>query len=32
MPEYADIYGLAKDRTEAAVTEFLDHFLPSRIE
>jgi hypothetical protein len=32
MPEYADIYGLAKERTEDAVMEFLDHFLPSRIE
>lgn len=32
MPEYADIYALASRRTEQAVTEFLDHFLPDRVE
>jgi hypothetical protein len=32
MPEYADIYALASKRTEKAVTEFLDHFLPERVE
>ena len=32
MPEYADIYALASKRTEQAVTEFLDHFLPERVE
>ena len=32
MPEYADIYALASERTERAITEFLDHFLPGRVE
>lgn len=32
MPEYADIYALASNRTEQAITEFLDHFLPERVE
>jgi hypothetical protein len=32
MPEYADIYALASKRTEQAITDFLDHFLPGRIE
>lgn len=32
MPEYADIYALARQRTEQAITDFLDHFLPGRVE
>ena len=32
MPEYADIYVLGSERTEQAIGDFLDHFLPSRIE
>lgn len=32
MPEYADIYAVASNRTEQAITEFLDHFLPERVE
>jgi hypothetical protein len=32
MPEYADIYVLAKSRTGVAVSEFLDYFAPTREE
>jgi len=32
MPEYADIYALANNRTEQAITDFLDHFLPEHVE
>lgn len=32
MPEYADIYALASKRSGQAITEFLDHFLPERVE
>ena len=32
MPEYADIYAVSEERTEQAITRFLDCFLPSRIE
>ncbi len=32
MPEYADIYALPGERTEQVITEFLDHFLPDRVE
>jgi len=32
MPEYADIYAIGGDRTERAITQFLDCFLPSRVE
>ena len=30
MPPFADVYVLAKSRTEAAVVEFLGHFAPQR--
>ena len=32
MPEYADVYAIGGDRTERAITQFLDCFLPSRVE
>jgi hypothetical protein len=32
MPEYADIYALASKHSEQSITEFLDHFLPERVE
>lgn len=32
MPEYADIYALSSKRTEQAITEFLDQFLPERVD
>ena len=32
MPEYADVYAIAGDRTERTITQFLDCFLPSRVE
>ena len=32
MPEYADVYAIGGDRTEQAITQFLDCFLPSRVE
>ena len=32
MPEYADIYALGRERSEAAIKGFLDRFLPFRVE
>ena len=32
MPEYADIYALSERRTTQAITDFLDRFLPSRVQ
>ena len=32
MPEYADIYAIGGDRSERAITQFLDTFLPTRVE
>ena len=32
MPEYADVYAIGRERTERAITQFLDFFLPSRVE
>jgi hypothetical protein len=32
MPEYADVYAIGEDRTERVITQFLDCFLPSRVE